>query len=303
MCVVALKYFDDVGWVGVKNRDRNYKPVVKIVQSFRGGIERMFIYDMKTKWSEGFNEKGISILSSAVSTNEDESESDLAAEAIRDEEVFYSPEGKMVRDALKEATLERAIEVCIEERLTGNTIIFDKDRAFLMESGINKETDEYTHVHREIPKNKFAVRTNHGIWIKWAGYQKVEGDEVTHINRESSEERFKVVKEHMEEIKDPFRMLEPLSISDASEKPGLNPLREYDNNAYTKNMKTTGQIMIIPSKMTLYYRPIFCEMDFDFNKTDSPATKTYFQILSARELLHSDQAKLANDLLLIAASI
>ena len=26
MCVVVAKYFDNVGWVGVKNRDRNYVP-------------------------------------------------------------------------------------------------------------------------------------------------------------------------------------------------------------------------------------------------------------------------------------
>jgi len=24
MCVIAAKYFEDFGWVGVKNRDRNY---------------------------------------------------------------------------------------------------------------------------------------------------------------------------------------------------------------------------------------------------------------------------------------
>ena len=45
MCIVAVKYFPETGWVGVKNRDRNYQPVIKIKQSFRNDIERMYILD------------------------------------------------------------------------------------------------------------------------------------------------------------------------------------------------------------------------------------------------------------------
>lgn len=28
MCIIVAKYFDKVGWVGVKNRDRNYVPEI-----------------------------------------------------------------------------------------------------------------------------------------------------------------------------------------------------------------------------------------------------------------------------------
>jgi len=53
MCIVALKYFTDGGWVGVKNRDRNYKPNIRIRQSFRDDVERLYIWDDKTKYTEG----------------------------------------------------------------------------------------------------------------------------------------------------------------------------------------------------------------------------------------------------------
>ena len=49
MCVVAAKHFKDTGWILVKNRDRNYPTEVKLVQSQRAGIERLFLRD--TTWT------------------------------------------------------------------------------------------------------------------------------------------------------------------------------------------------------------------------------------------------------------
>ena len=45
MCVVAAKHFKDTGWILVKNRDRNYPTEVKLVQSQRAGVERLFLRD------------------------------------------------------------------------------------------------------------------------------------------------------------------------------------------------------------------------------------------------------------------
>jgi hypothetical protein len=50
-------------------------------------------------------------------------------------------------------------------------------------------------------------------------------------------------------------------------------------------MVTTGQLMLTPSEMLLSYRPVWCEIDFDFGKLDSQKSKTFFQIVSARKLI------------------
>ena len=100
MCVIAAKYFEKTGWVGVKNRDRNYKPTVHVRQSYRGGIERMYIWDEKTKYTEGLNEFGVSILSAAVATKKDEQEGFKNDEQDDVDRPFFSPDGKKIRKAL-----------------------------------------------------------------------------------------------------------------------------------------------------------------------------------------------------------
>jgi len=100
MCVLACKYFKDVGWVGVKNRDRNYRPTIRVVQSFRGGTERLYIMDSKTKWTEGLNRDGIAIISTATAVIKDEKESTISSSSSDNPQAFASPGGKTIRNAL-----------------------------------------------------------------------------------------------------------------------------------------------------------------------------------------------------------
>ena len=74
MCVVAVKYIKKYGWVGAKNRDRNYSTKIKVVNSNRDGIQRLFIDDQTTRWTEGVNEFGLSIISASFSVKSDEKE-------------------------------------------------------------------------------------------------------------------------------------------------------------------------------------------------------------------------------------
>ena len=66
MCIVIAKHFKDLGWVGVKNLDRSYKPEMSIKKSFRRDIERLLLWDEGTHWTEGVNEYGIAIISGAA---------------------------------------------------------------------------------------------------------------------------------------------------------------------------------------------------------------------------------------------
>lgn len=276
MCIVALKYFKDKGWSGVKNRDRNYQPLITIKQSFRNDIERMYILDELTKYTEGLNEHGICILSAAVATKHDEKEGGKGRS-----KGFSSPDGKKVRTALFEKTIEDAMEVLIETRLPGNTIIYDKERAFLIEAAYRDADREKFLVKKiEIPQDEVIVRTNHGILIPWAGYQPSD-DPKEQASRDSSEARLKQVREDIKNVDDAQQMLDCISNTEDDE-PQLNPLRLDDTKG---NLRTTGQIMIIPSELTLYYRPVHCKVEFDFDKINSNKSKTFFQILSSREIL------------------
>ncbi len=293
MCIVALKHFPNTGWIGVKNRDRNYKPSIRMVQSFREDIERLYLYDLNTKYAEGLNEFGISILSASVNTRHDEQEAAISS-GKPSNKPFYSPDGKMVRKALLEKTLKSALEKCIELKLPGNTIVFDQNTAYLLEGALNVEKgNKYEHEYHEISKDKVAVRTNHGIWIPWAGYKEGKPSE-------SSQSRMNMGLENIQKAEGPEDMLKAIS-STPNKDPQLNVLRIDERRG---EMRTTGQIMIIPSKLTLYYRPIYCEIEFDFNKLDSVETKTFFQIMSARDILQSDaEEAISNELLVMAGEL
>jgi len=278
MCIVALKYFPDIGWVGVKNRDRNYKPIIYIRQSMRRDIERIYLWDDVTKYTEGMNEFGVSILATAVSVKYDEKEGTKSGE---DDGVYYSEDGKRIRNALFEKTPEAAVQNLKEAKLPGHIIVFNSEKAYLIESGFkgHRKDNDFTFTSKKIEQDDIAVRTNHGVWLPWLGYQK--SDEDGGDSRKSSESRYNKVIKDMKTIKDPHKLIDALSNTD-NENPQLNPLRL---DTAKKHLRTTGQLMLIPSELTLYYRPIWCQILFNFGKLDSSNTKTYFQILSARGVI------------------
>lgn len=285
MCVVACKYIADLGWVIAKNRDRNYKPVIRIRKSFRRDIERLYIWDERTKYTEGINEFGVAIISASVTVKEDEAEGAVAVKNKKLEKqvqiknrTYYAPDGIRIRTALFEKTAADAARKLIELEIPGNTIVADKERCFLIE-GAFVENDEYVYKVVEVPKEKIAVRTNHGIFLPWTGYSREIPDQVE--KRESSEQRYEKVVAGVKSAKTFDELLS--SLSDTSdENPQLNPVRvDPAKNA----MRTTGQIILVPSEHTLHYRSIWCETLFDLDKLNTENEKTFFEIVSTRKLI------------------
>ena len=84
-------------------------------------------------------------------------------------------------------------------------------------------------------------------------------------------------------------MLKCISNTD-NKNPQLNPLRKSDTHGKSI-LVTTGQIQIIPSKTLLSYRPIWCDLVFDFDKLDGSTTKTYFEVVSKRNLVTAESLK------------
>jgi len=281
LCIVALKYFKEVGFCGVKSRDRNYKPNVIIKQSTRKGIERMLLWDEKTKWTEGLNEFGVAILSSAVAVKKDEKEGSVATD---EQGPFMSPDGKKIRTALFQKTPKKALTSCIDLELSGNTLIFDSETCFLLEGAFVDK--KFNYKFKEIDKDQSVVRTNHGLMIA-SGYKSDSDDKHIRIASKSSVSRMLRVRKDIKKVQSHLNLLD--AISDVSnEDTQLNPLRKSETHNKSI-LVTTGQIMICPKELTMYYRPVWCDVELEnFSDLNSEKSKTFFQIISNRKLIQTN---------------
>ena len=295
MCVVAIKKLDKYGWVGVKNRDRNYQCELEIVQSNRNDIQRLYIDDKTSRWTEGINEFGVSILSASFSVKSDEKEGGkvlVKRKKKRGTDGYYAPDGKSIRIALFEKTPEAAAKILIERELAGATIIFNKDDAYLLEGGFtikkkhasDKNPRTYIYKLHKLTDDEIIVRTNHGILLPQLGYKEDPEDDYYKRARHSSEMRHVITSKEVKKdtITEPADILDALSVSPNKDK-FLNPIRTGDPKK--ADMVTTGQLMIVPSDMTLHYRPIYSKLTFEYNKLNGPDAKTFFEVISSKKLL------------------
>ncbi len=273
MCVIGAKYLKNFGWIGFKNRDRNYFATVKIKNEFNS-LEKLIIRDSVTRYSEGINENGIGILSACLSVKDDEDEITIARNSLIALGKYYSPIGQTIRAALSLPTLNLAIQHLIENQTTGHTLLFNTHTLYILEGAYQLDinglkTENYEYVIKKIePNENCIVRTNHGIFLPYAGYQY---NELNWDSRVSSEERFNQVNEKLERADSGNEIIEAFS-STTNENAQFNPLRiDYAE----KNMKTTGQIMIVPKLRKLRYRPILGEMIID--SSIIKATKNTFK--------------------------
>ena len=290
MCVVAVKYFDGVGFVGSKNRDRNYLPSIQIVQSNRTGVQRLYIDDLKSRYTEGLNEFGLCILSASLSVKSDEKEADKvdAYQRKRNDPGFMSPDGKTIRDALLLKSPMKAINLLVQRELAGCTIVFNSDECYLLEGGFTVKKEDATkenpreYIYKVVKVKDMIVRTNHGILIPELGYDSNAEDPYFKHSRKSSEMRLKYAKASVAKNENPLDMLDAISISPDKDT-FMNPVRTGD--PAKGDMVTTGQLMLVPKDRTLHYRPLFSEVQFKYSKLNGPEAKTFFEIISSKKLL------------------
>ena len=285
MCVVIAKHLPEYGWVIAKNRDRNYKPVVSIKQSNRNGVQRLYMHDDKTRYTEGVNEYGVAILSASIMVKKDEKEGNAAAGSDdQSERTYYAPDGYRIRTALFKKTAKSALNTLISMQIPGNTVIADDNDCYILEGafrdyhGPNKK---YEYRFKKLKKTDTVVRTNHGIDLPWAGYQDNRDNPHEKASRKSSLNRLRIVLKQMKSIKTPEDMFQVLS-SRPEKDPQMNPIRLDDRR---KSMKTTGQLLVIPKERTLHYRPTYSEISLkNYNNINSGKNKTFFEVISSRKL-------------------
>jgi hypothetical protein len=282
MCIIMAKYLPDLGWVGVKNRDRGYYPTINIRKSQRDGVERIYIWDETTGYTEGLNQHGVSIISASMATISDEKgQGTTAHEGTRSD--YLSPDGKKIRTAMLERSCIDALKSLVKTELTGHTLVFDANRCFMLESGYRN--GDFIHKIEEIIKPDTCVRTNHGVLLPWAGYQRVASDPGHSRKRVSSEVRKIKAELGLYKANTLDECMEAI-LDHSDHNPQLNPCRIDNRKGY---MKTTGQLALVPSQLTLYYRPVWSGIHFDYDKLNSANEHCFFEILSQRPL-HKMQA-------------
>lgn len=273
MCIVVAKYFDGIGWVGAKNRDRNYTPTLSFIDDSENGVERMMMFDQVTGYKEGINSHGVSILNTSLDVYDDESEVEAGTEKT-------SPDGRHISAALLETNPLDAVRILIKRKLGGCTIVFDKDDMYLIEASDQDGTQAYKFVVKKIPKNLTLARSNHGIWLPWAGYQRKEDDKSHMLSRISSESRLLQAQAVVESARKPEDLVDGMC-QVYMDNPQLNIMR---TSTERKKMRTTSQELCIPGQKTLYCRPISSHLEFDFWALNKPKTNVWVEILSNRAL-------------------
>jgi hypothetical protein len=273
MCVIVAKYFDGIGWAGAKNRDRNYTPKLDFIEDEHQDVDRMMMHDQITGYKEGINSRGVSILNTSLDVYDDESEVEAGTAKT-------SPDGQTIALALTQPTALEAAKIILKRKMGGCTIVFDRKNLFLIEASDWDGKKPYKYVARRVPNNETVARTNHGIWLEGAGYQRKPGNTSETLSRISSESRLAQAEELVKLAQDPEDLVDGMCqvyIND----PQLNIMR---TSTERKKMRTTSQQLCVPSEQTLYCRPVSSHLEFDFWSLNRPHTDVWVEILSNRAL-------------------
>ena len=243
MCIIAAKYLQNIGWVLSKNRDQDYVSNITFKDEPNPTVGEIFtLVDHNIGYREGMNHIDIAIITTSL-TPIPELETNK-----RDGDIIY--------EALKLKTPEDAAKYVVERLLTGFIFIASKDKLILVEAARkNQGKGEYQSVTKEIPKSEIVVRTNHGVELSWAGFQK--GVSPTQdMWRESSELRKAQTEKAVKEANTPVGMLDAMS-----KKMNDNlQLNQFRVETKPKDMRTIFQWVLVPSEKRVYVRPIQCKM-------------------------------------------
>lgn len=273
MCIIVAKYFDGIGWAGAKNRDRKYVPTLDFLIEDAGDVERCMMHDQVTGYKEGINSYGVSILNTSLDVLEDEPD-------VESGKAKNSPDGQAIAEALAMKDPLDSVKHLIKKKLVGCTMVFNKDDMYLIEASDQDGTKPYEFLVKKIKKNNVVARTNHGIYLPWASFQRKEDDQQQTLDRISSESRLLQAQVVVENAKKPEDLVDGLCRVNI-DSPQLNVMRfSTENNMF----RTTSQQLCVPKERTLYCRPVSSNLQFNFWELNKPNRSTWVEILSNREL-------------------
>lgn len=273
MCVILAKYFPGIGWAGAKNRDRKYIPTLDFIEDEVDGVQRMMMHDQITGYKEGINSHGVSILNTSLDVGNDEADVENGA-------TKSSPDGKYIAEALLYKDPLDAAKHLVKRKLVGCTIVFNKEDCYLIEASDQDGTEPYRFAVKKIDKRNTVARTNHGIYLPWASFQRDTDDKQEKLDRISSEARLAQAQAIVDAARTPEDLVDGMCRI-YIDHPKINIMR-YSTGK--DEFRTTSQQLCVPAERTLYCRPVSSNLQFDFWKLNKPNTNVWVEILNNREL-------------------
>lgn len=241
MCTLVAKKFPHVGWVGVKNRDRPAPTHSNLLRDRINSIERVAVVDEDTSWSEGMNSHGVSIISSSLS-------------AVVSGSIHTSKDGLKIRDALTQTNVKAAVDVLVEHGICGNVLVFDRNSMWCIEG----ETGDHKQVVGEVTEDWIA-RTNHGVWLPSAGYQRNSGNRILEMRRIGSQARL-LIANYIAQTAQDANQLMTMMAQRWSDEPQINTIRTPVPGITTR---TTEQLMLEPGRRMVLVRNVNGTLEFD----------------------------------------
>ena len=273
MCIIVAKYFPGTGWAGAKNRDRKYIPTLDFIEDTKDNVSRMMMHDSVTGYKEGINSQGLSILNTSLDIGDDEPDVDSG-------KTKTSPDGRAIAEALLQRDPQSAVKMLLKYRLVGCTIVFNRDTLYLIEASDRDGTAPYRYKVKEIPRNQTVARSNHGIFLPWASFQRKKNDPQQTRDRISSESRLLQAEMVVDTARKPEDLVDGMC-KVYVRNPQLNIMR---TSTEPNKFRTTCQLLCVPKERTLYCRPVSSNLKFDFWSLNRPKTNVWVEILSNREL-------------------
>jgi hypothetical protein len=246
MCVILYTEINGKK-ILVKNRDRAYKPYVKIIHEIVNGIEIAYLKDETSGWIEGMNANGIGMINSTLSTYDSK---EHKKRLKKKSNVIYNSlinnkNNKNFYDIINNAKKDYVLE--------GHTLLYHNDDIFHIEN-----TTENNFIAERIDKP--SVYSNYGIRIKNAGYTKCIKGLSTFLRADIMRDEL-----HENKIKTEDELINLMNTNYINIDPRFHP---YRDKYYTvknvkginpKNVKisTTGQILLnMTDKEFIYYTDI-----------------------------------------------
>lgn len=272
MCIIVAKYFPGIGWAGAKNRDRKYIPTLDFIEDSKNNVSRMMMHDRVTGYKEGINSRGLSILNTSLDVGDDEPDVDSG-------KAKSSPDGRAIAEALLQSDPRAAVKLLLKHQLVGCTIVFDRDTLYLIEASDKDGRAPYRYKVKQILKSETVARSNHGIFLPWASFQRGKDAQQTQ-DRISSEARLLQAEIVVKNAQKPEDLADGMC-KVYVQNPQLNIMR---TSTEPNKFRTTCQLLCVPRERTLYCRPVSSNLKFDFWNLNRPETNVWVEILSNREL-------------------
>jgi len=161
MCIILLKKIDGK-IILAKNRDRNYKPKIEIVNEIINGVEIAYIRDLNTEWCEGLNQYGCSIINSALEVEYDENPFPI------DNNIYLNSKFKYLTALSK--SKEELIDFIFNKNFYDDISLQGHNIIASPKFNLHLESKSKIKPVAKIIETNNLVCTNHGINLKNTGY-------------------------------------------------------------------------------------------------------------------------------------